>query len=125
MKTINKEFNPNDQTTWVSNELQAEVEKLGKQSKATSAKIDLKESYSGIETFDADLVMNELNDLATFHENLSVKFQQKSKDNLNNSATYWAESADGHYQAAKDVRSKMTWIIRTQKSNNRIRNYGV
>ena len=102
--------------------LQAEVVKLGKQSKDVSAKIDLKESYSGIKTFDADLVINELNDLATFHEKLSVKFHQNSKDNLHNSATYWAETADGHYQAAKEVRSKMTWIIRTQKSNNRIRN---
>ena len=125
MKTINKEFNPNDKTTWVSNELQAEVEKIGKKSKETSAKIDLEASYAGVETFDADLVMKSLNRLATFHENLSLKFHQNSKDNLNNSADYWAETADGHYQAAKEVRGTMSYIVRTQKGCNKIRNYGV
>ena len=105
--------------------LQAEVEKLGKQSKATSAKIDLEASYAGVETFDADLVMKSLNRLATFHENLSLKFHQNSKDNLNNSADYWAETADGHYQAAKEVRGTMSYIVRTQKGCNKIRNYGV
>ena len=125
MKTINKEFNPNDQTTWVSNELQAEVEKIGKKSKETSAKIDLEErsiNYSGIETFDADLVIDKLNTLATFHETLSLKFNQNSKDNLHNSAKFWAESADGHHQAGKEVREAMSYIIRTQKLCNKIRN---
>ena len=98
--------------------LQAEVEKLGKQSKETSAKIDLKESYAGVETFDADLVISDLNRLATNHENRSVKYNNYSKDNLNNSAKYWAESADGHYQAAKLVRETMSYIIRTQKQRN-------
>ena len=63
--------------------LQAEVEKIGKKSKATSAKIDLEErsiNYSGIETFDADLVINELNRLATFHENLCIKNSKMMKD---------------------------------------------
>ena len=45
--------------------LQAEVEKLGEQSKSISAKIDLKESYRGIKTFHADLVMEKLNRIAT------------------------------------------------------------
>ena len=124
MKTINKEFfeglNPKNLI-----ELQAEVEKIGEQSKDVSAKIDLKESYAGVETFDADLVMKSLNRLATFHENLSLKFHQNSKDNLNNSADYWAETADGHYQAAKEVRGTMSYIVRTQKGCNKIRNYGV
>ena len=102
--------------------LQAEVEKLGKQSKATSAKIDLEASYAGVETFDADIVIDKLNTLATFHENLSLKFHQNSKDNLHNSAKIWAESADGHYQAGKEVREAMTYIIRTQKLCNKIRN---
>ena len=98
--------------------LQAEVEKLGKQSKSISAKIDLKESYSGIETFDADLVMNDLNRLATFHENLSVKHYKYSEQNLNDSADWWAENADGHHQAAKEARNTMYYIIRTQKQRN-------
>mgnify|MGYP003134762270 CR=1 FL=1 len=113
-------------------ELQAEVVKLGEQSKETSAKIDLKESYSGIKTFDADLIMSDLNRLATFHENQSVREKGYSKDNLNNSAKYWAESADGHYQAAKMVRETMSYIVRTQKQRNsrrwskmRKRNYGI
>ena len=102
--------------------LQAEVVKLGEQSKETSAKIDLKESYKGIETFDADLVIDKLNMLATFHEKLSVKFYQNPKDNLHNSATYWAETADGHYQAAKEVRNSISYLIRTQKNINLCKN---
>ena len=66
--------------------LQAEVVKLGEQSKETSAKIDLKESYKGIETFDADLVIDKLNMLATYHENLSVKYKRYSKDYLRDEA---------------------------------------
>jgi len=98
--------------------LQAEVVKLGKKSKATSAKIDLNESYSGIETFDADLVMKDLNRLATFHENLSVKHYKYSEQNLNDSADWWSENADAHYQAAKEVRDTMSYIVRTQKQRN-------
>ena len=117
MKTINKEFfeglNPKNLI-----ELQAEVKDLDKQSKETSAKIDLKESYAGIETFDADLVIKDLNKLATFHENLSVKHYEYSEQNLNDSADWWAENADAHYQAAKEVRDTMTYIIRTQKQRN-------
>ena len=82
-------------------ELQAEVEKLGKRAKDISNKIDLKEHYRGVKSFDADLVMNELNRLATFHENLSIK----------NSG----ENADGHYHAAKEVRETVSYIVRTQK----------
>ena len=123
MKTINKEFfeglNPKNLI-----ELQAEVKDLGKQSKATSAKIDLKESYAGIETVDADLVIKDLNRLATFHENLSVKHYEYSEQNLNDSADWWAENADAHYQAAKEVRDTMTYIIRTQKQRNKRRNLG-
>jgi len=81
-------------------ELQAEVEKLGNESKELSNKLDLQESYRGVKSFDADLVMNELNRLATFHENLSIK----------NSG----ENADGHYQAAKEVRDSVSYIVRTQ-----------
>ena len=81
-------------------ELQAEVEKLGNESKELSNKLDLQESYRGVKSFDADLVMNELNRLATFHENLSIK----------NSG----ENADGHYQAAKQVRDSVSYIVRTQ-----------
>jgi len=107
------------------NELQAEVEKIGEKSKATSAKIDLEASYAGIKTFDADLVIDKLNTLATFHETLSLKCSQHSKDNLHNSAKYWADSADVHYQAGKEVREAMTYIIRTQKLCNKIRNNGI
>ena len=96
--------------------LQAEVEKLGEQSKSISAKIDLKESYRGIKTFDAELVMDKLNRLATYHENLSVKFNGYSKDNTTiYSSKYWAEQADGHYQAGKEVRQLMIDLVRTQK----------
>ena len=117
MGTINKEFfeglNPKNLI-----ELQAEVEKIGEKSKETSAKIDLKESYAGIETFDADLIMKDLNRLATFHENQSVREKGYSKENLNNSAKYWAASADGHYQSAKEVRNSISYLIRTQKQRN-------
>ncbi len=117
MGTINKEFfeglNPKNLI-----ELQAEVEKIGEKSKETSAKIDLKESYSGIETFDADLVIDKLNMLATYHENLSVKYSGYSKDDLNDGANYWAASADGHYQSAKEVRNSISYLIRTQKQRN-------
>ena len=111
-------------------ELQAEVEKIGEKSKATSAEIDLEASYAGIKTFDADLVMSDLNRLATFHENQSVREKGYSKENLNNSAQSWAESADGHYQAAKMVRETMSYIVRTQKQRNsrrwsKMRNYGI
>ena len=98
--------------------LQAEVEKIGEQSKSISAKVDMRESYKGIETFDADLVISDLNRLATFHENLSVKHYEYSEQNLNDSADWWAENADGHYQASKEVRKSMTYIIRTQKQRN-------
>ena len=110
--------------------LQAEVVKLGKKSKETSAKIDLEETYRGVTSFDADLVISDLNRLATAHERHSIRERRYSKENLNNSAKSWAESADGHYQAAKEVRERMSYIIRTQKQRNsrswsKIRNYGV
>ena len=102
--------------------LQAEVKKLGEQSKSISAKIDLKESYRGIKTFDADLVMDKLNRIATEYENLSVKFNGYSKDNINNSSKYWAEQADANYQASKEIRNTMTYLIRMQKIENKIYN---
>ena len=111
-------INQNKKTMKTFENLQAEVEKIGKKSKATSAEIDLNESYSGIETFDADLVIDKLNTLATFHENLSVKHYEYSEQNLNDSADWWAENADAHYQASKEVRKSMTYIIRTQKQRN-------
>ena len=98
--------------------LQAEVVKLGEQSKETSAKIDLKESYSGIKTFDADLVIDKLNMLATYHENLSVKYKRYSKDDLNDNGIYWANVSDGHYQSGKEVRNTISYLIRTQKQMN-------
>jgi len=82
-------------------ELQNEMEKLDLETRYISNKIDLKEHYRGVKSFDADLVMNELNRLATFHENLSIK----------NSG----ENADGHYHAAKEVRETVSYIVRTQK----------
>ncbi len=103
-------------------ELQAEVKDLGEKAKDISTKVDLQETYKGIETFDADLVMTELNSLATYHENLSIKFNEYSKENLYNSSKAWAENADGHFAAAKEVRERITTIIRTQKIINNIRN---
>ena len=103
-------------------ELQAEVEKLGEQAKSISAKIDLKESYSGIKTFDADLVIDKLNRIATEYENLSVKFNGYSKDDINNSSKYWAEQADTNYQAGKEIRDTITYLIRMQKIENKINN---
>jgi len=82
-------------------ELQSEVQKLDMETRYISNKIDLKESYRGVKSFDADLVINELNRLATFHENLSVK----------NSG----DSANRHFEAAKQVRDSATYIIRTQR----------
>ena len=82
-------------------ELQNEMEKLDLETRYISNKIDLKESYRGVKSFDADLVINELNRLATFHENLCIK----------NSG----ENADGHYHAAKEVRETVSYIVRTQK----------
>ena len=102
--------------------LQAEVEKLGEQSKSISAKIDLKESYRGIKTFDAELVMDKLNRLATMYENLSVKCNGYSKDDINNSSKYWTEQADANYQAGKEIRDTMTYLIRMQKIENKIKN---
>ena len=106
--------------------LQAEVEKLGEQSKSISAKIDLKESYRGIKTFDAELVMDKLNRLATEYENLSVKFNGYSKDNTTiHSSKYWAEQADANYQAGKEIRDTMTYLIRMQKIENKIKNLSI
>ena len=82
-------------------ELQCEVQKLDMETRYISNKIDLKESYRGVKSFDADLIINELNRLATFHENLSIK----------NSG----DSANGHFEAAKQVRDSATYIIRTQR----------
>ena len=95
--------------------LQAEVEKLGNESKAISNNVDLRASYKGIDTFNADMVINKLNTLATYHENLSIKYNGYANDNLNNSAQSWGESADGHYQAGKEVRQLMIDLVRTQK----------
>lgn len=95
--------------------LQAEVEKLGNESKAISNNVDLRASYKGIDTFNADMVITKLNTLATYHENLSVKYNDYANDNLNNSAKSWVESADGHYQSAKEVRQLMIDLVRTQK----------
>tara|TARA_Y100001938_G_scaffold133645_1_gene193244 strand:+ start:111 stop:509 length:399 start_codon:yes stop_codon:yes gene_type:complete len=95
--------------------LQAEVEKLGNESKAISNNVDLRASYKGIDTFNADMVINKLNTLATYHENLSVKYNDYAKDNLNNSQQLWANEADGHYQSAKEVRELMIDLVRTQK----------
>ena len=78
----------------------------------------MRESYKGIETFDADLVISDLNRLATFHENLSVKHYEYSEQNLNDSADWWAENADAHYQASKEVRNTISYLIRTQKQRN-------
>ena len=114
--------NLNEVQSTLKKGLQAEVEKLGNETKKVSAKIDLKESYAGIKIFDADLVMNALNRLATFHENLSVKHFQYSAENRNDSAEWWAENADGHREAAKEVRNTMTYLIRTQKQTNCIKN---
>ena len=106
-----------------SNEnLQAEVEKLGNESKAISNNVDLRASYKGIDTFDAELVMDKLNRIATEYENLSVKFNGYSKDNINNSSKYWAEQADANYQASKEIRNTMTYLIRMQKIENKINN---
>ena len=104
--------------------LQAEVEKIGEQSKSISAKVDMRESIKGIETFDADLVISDLNRLATYHENLSVKHYEYSEQNLNDSADWWAENADAHYQASKEVRNTISYLIRTQKQRNLGRKYG-
>jgi hypothetical protein len=98
--------------------LQAEVKDLGNETKSISAKVDMRENYKGVETFDADLVMNDLNRLATFHENISVKHYQYSEQNLNDSADWWAENADGHYNASKEVRNTISYLIRTQKQMN-------
>lgn len=95
--------------------LQAEVEKLGNESKAISNNVDLRASYKGIDTFNADMVITKLNTLATYHENLSIKYNDYANDNLNNSAQSWVESADGHYQAGKEVRQLMIDLVRTQK----------
>ena len=64
------------------------------------------------------MVIKDLNRLATAHERHSIRERRYSKENLNNSAKSWAESADGHYQAAKEVRDTMSYIIRTQKQRN-------
>lgn len=129
MKTINKEFfekfNPNNEKISkieFSKNTKKEVERLDEQAKEISAKIDLKESYAGIKTFDADLVISELNKLATFHENMSVRQRRYAKEDLMSSAESWAESADGHHQAAKDLRKSIRFIISAQKNENRILN---
>ena len=82
-------------------EFQNEMQKLDMETRYISNKIDLKESYRGVKSFDADLVINELNRLATFHENLCIK----------NSG----ENSEGHYEAAKQVRESATYIVRTQR----------
>ena len=106
--------------------LQAEVEKLGEQSKSISAKIDLQESYRGIKTFDAELVMNKLNTLATYHENLSVQYNGYANDNTTiYNSKYWAEQADANYQAGKEIRETMTYLIRMQKIENKIKNLSI
>lgn len=96
-------------------ELQAEVLKLEKEAKDVSTKVDLQASYKGIKQFNADLVINELNSLATYHENLSVKYNDFSKEDLNQGETFWANEADNHYQVAKGIRQTMINIVRTQK----------
>ena len=99
--------------------LQAEVVKLGKQSKSISKKVDMLETYKGISTFDADLVISELNRLATFHERMSITQRQYAEENTTiYSSKYWAERADGHYQAAKEVRETISYLTRTQKQRN-------
>lgn len=98
--------------------LQAEVVKLGNETKSISEKVDMRETYKGIETFDADLVTSELNRLATFHERMSITQRQYAEESITNSAEVWSERADGHYQAAKEVRETISYLTRTQKQRN-------
>jgi len=105
--------------------LQAKVVKLGNETKSISEKVDMRETYKGIETFDAELVMDKLNRLATSYENLSVTYTDYSKDNLNNSSKYWAQQADANYQAGREIRDTITYLIRMQKIENKIKKLSI
>ena len=100
-------------------ELQAEIEKLDLESKRISAEVDLKANYKGIDSFSSKLVMDNLNSLASYHENLFTKYINFSQENLNDSSVYWQNESEHHYNSGVEIRKTITHLIRTQKQINR------
>jgi hypothetical protein len=104
-------------------ELQAEVLQLEKEAKDISTKVDLQANYKGIDSFSSKLVMDNLNSLASYHENLFTKYINFSQENLNDSSVYWQNESEHHYNSGVEIRKTITHLIRTQKEINRNERY--
>jgi len=105
-------------------ELQAEVEKLGNESKNISSQVDMEERIKDIPTLDTENVINKLSNEATIFENCANKFYDYEVKAIESSDTrgsfYWNAVAKENQNAAKTIRNTITFIIREQKETNRI-----
>ena len=106
--------------------LQAEVEKLGNETKDISSQIDMDERIKDIPTLDTENVINKLSNEATIFENCANKFfsYEKKAIETNDSGgkIYWNAIAKENQNAAKTIRNIITFIIREQKQTNGIKN---
>ena len=105
-------------------ELQAEVEKLGNETKNISNQVDMEERIKDIPTLDTENVINKLSNEATIFENCAKKFfsyeKQAIETNESGGKIYWNAIAKENQNAAKTIRKAITFIIREQKQTNRI-----
>jgi len=105
-------------------QLQAEVEKLGNETKNISSQVDMEERIKDIPTLDTENVINKLSNEATIFENCAKKFfsyeKQAIETNESGGKIYWNAIAKENQNAAKTIRKAITFIIREQKETNRI-----
>jgi hypothetical protein len=105
-------------------QLQAEVEKLGNETKNISSQVDMEERIKDIPTLDTENVINKLSNEATIFENCAKKFFSYEKKaietNESGGKIYWNAIAKENQNAAKTIRNTITFIIREQKETNRI-----
>jgi len=105
-------------------ELQAEVEKLGNETKNISNQVDMEERIKDIPTLDTENVINKLSNEATIFENCAKKFfsyeKQAIETNESGGKIYWNALAKENMNTAKTLRNIITFIIREQRQTNRI-----
>jgi hypothetical protein len=106
--------------------LQAEVEKLGNETKNISSQVDMEERIKDIPTLDTENVINKLSNEATIFENCANKFfnyeERAIECNDSRGTFYWNAVAKENQNAAKTIRNTITFIIREQRQTNRIKN---
>ena len=104
--------------------LQAEVEKLGNETKTISEKVDMQERIKDIPTLDTKDVIDKLTNEATIFENCAKKFfgYEINAVECNNirDKTYWNAVAIENQKSGETIRSIITYLIRNQKQTNLI-----